>query len=151
MTSGRDRAAEWGPIGYALALAARAHRATLQEHLSRLGLHLGQELVIVDLSENPDSTQTALVERLGVEQPTVAKTITRMERAGFLQRSNDERDRRVTRLRLTALGQGVVEDVTAAWAAADATAVARLTERQQRTLASLLHKVDHQPHNEELH
>ncbi len=138
MTTGRERAAEIGPLGYALAHAARAHRATLQAHLARLGLHLGQELVIVDLSENPESTQAELVERLGVEQPTVAKTIARMERAGFVQRSSDVRDRRATRIGLTDLGRRVVDQIAEAWAAADAAAAHGLTEPQRRTLLSLL-------------
>jgi hypothetical protein len=63
---GRARAAAVDPVGIALVAAARSHRAVLQRELAAIGLHLGQELVIVD--------------RLCVEQPTVAKTIARLAR-----------------------------------------------------------------------
>jgi DNA-binding MarR family transcriptional regulator len=141
MSGGRERAAAAGPIGYALARAARAHRVALQSHLAALGLYPGQELVIVDLAENPDSTQGDLVTRLGVEQPTIAKTIARMERTGFLGRHRDGNDRRVVRLRLTSLGESVVDSVVDAWVAADAAAVDGLTERQRQTLVSLLDRL----------
>src|SRR4029450_6667967 len=71
--SGREVARKAGPIGYALAHAARAHRADLQRRLTLLGLHLGQELIVVDLHQHPGSTQAELVERIGIEQPTIAK------------------------------------------------------------------------------
>jgi MarR family transcriptional regulator, organic hydroperoxide resistance regulator len=134
-------AAEVGPIGYALATAARAHARELQRRLAVFGLHLGQELVIVDLFHNPSATQAELVERLGIEQPTVAKTLSRMERAGFIRRVTDERDRRAIRVSLTAAGERFVADVIAAWAAADRYAATRLTNRERALLVRLLSQV----------
>jgi DNA-binding MarR family transcriptional regulator len=141
--SGRARAAASGPIGYALATAARAHRRVLQAELAKLGLYLGQELVIVDLAEHPDSTQAELVERLGVEQPTVAKTIARMERSGFLTRSADPGDRRQIRIRLTGAGEKLVHRITEAWASADQLACPTLSGNERRTLVRLLQKLAH--------
>lgn len=106
--------------------------------MAELGLHLGQEILIVDLHHNPDTTQAELVQRMGFEQPTIAKAITRMERAGFVRRSPDPADRRVTRLRLTERGEDAVDAVTAAWAETEAQATAGLTEAEARQLVRLL-------------
>ncbi|WP_433356528.1 MarR family winged helix-turn-helix transcriptional regulator [Microtetraspora malaysiensis] len=149
MTTGRQIAADSGPVGYALAHAARAHRAVLQRRMAQLGLHLGQELLIVDIHHNPDTTQAELVQRIGFEQPTIAKALTRMERTGFIQRTADPGDRRVTRLRLTARGEAVVDAVTAAWAETDAQATAGLNDEEAEQLIRLLTTVRHnlqQPH-----
>jgi DNA-binding MarR family transcriptional regulator len=106
--------------------------------MAQLGLHLGQELLVVDLHHNPDTTQAELVQRIGFEQPTIAKALTRMERAGFVQRTADPGDRRVTRLRLTDAGEAVVDAVMAAWAEADAQATAGLTSQEAEQLIRLL-------------
>jgi DNA-binding MarR family transcriptional regulator len=141
MTSGREVAAATGPVGYALAMATRAHRVELQHRMAQLGLHLGQELLIVDIHQHPDTTQAELVGRIGMEQPTIAKATTRMERTGFLERIPDPRDRRVIRLRLTEQGQAVVEAILAAWADLDAVATNGLTQSETAQLTRLLHKI----------
>ncbi|MGI5488387.1 MarR family winged helix-turn-helix transcriptional regulator [Microtetraspora malaysiensis] len=149
MTTGRQIAADSGPVGYALAHAARAHRAVLQRRMAQLGLHLGQELLIVDIHHSPDTTQAELVQRIGFEQPTIAKALTRMERTGFIQRTADPGDRRVTRLRLTERGEAVVDAVTAAWAETDAQATAGLNAEEAEQVIRLLTTVRHnlqQPH-----
>lgn len=149
MTTGRQIAADNGPVGYAIARATRAHRAVLQRRMAQLGLHLGQELLIVDIGHNPDTTQAELVQRIGLEQPTIAKALTRMERTGFIQRTADPGDRRVTRLRLTERGESVVDAVTAAWAETDAQTTAGLTDEEAKQLIRLLTAVRRnleQPH-----
>jgi DNA-binding MarR family transcriptional regulator len=61
-----------------------------------------------------------------------------MERTGFVQRTTDPSDRRVTRLRLTERGEAVVEAVTAAWAQMEGQATAGLTDDEARQLIRLL-------------
>lgn len=141
MTSGRERAELAGPIGYTLAVASRTHRAELQQRLSEIGLYLGQELLIVDLDANPGSTQAELVDRLRVEQPTVAKTLARLERAGFVTRADDPHDRRINRVHLTEGGRAAVSRIAAAWADADAAVSGLLTEKERHTLVRLLDKL----------
>jgi MarR family transcriptional regulator, organic hydroperoxide resistance regulator len=139
--TGREIARRAGPVGYALAQAVRAHKTDLQRRLGLLDLHLGQELILVDLHEHPGSTQAELVERIGIEQPTIAKATSRMERSGFLERTRDQSDRRVTRLRLTGRGEQVVEAVVTAWQAADVSVAGQLSEAKRRQLIDLLHEI----------
>lgn len=141
MTTGREIAAKTGPVGYALAGATRAHRFEMQRQMAKLGLHLGQELLIADLHQHPGTTQAELVGRIGMEQPTIAKAVTRMERSGFVERLADPGDRRVTRLRLTEQGEAVVQAVVAAWADVESRAVAGLTPADADQLTRLLNTV----------
>lgn len=138
MTTGRQVAARIGPVSYALADAARAHRLVLQARLAALGLHLGQELLLVDLHGHPDTTGGQLAERLQVEQPTVAKAIARMERSGFVERHPDGHDHRIVRLRLTARGEGAVAAVLEAWASVEAIATSRLARVEAERFVALL-------------
>jgi MarR family transcriptional regulator, organic hydroperoxide resistance regulator len=138
MTTGRQVAARIGPVSYALANAARAHRSVLQRRLAALGLHLGQELLLVDLHHHPDTTGGQLAERLEVEQPTVAKAIARMERSGFIERHPDEHDHRIVRLRLTTRGEAAVAGVLEAWAGVEAVATSGLDPAEAERFVALL-------------
>ncbi|AWZ05798.1 MarR family transcriptional regulator [Streptomyces sp. ICC1] len=113
----------------------------MQVRVGPLGLYLGRDLLLVDVHRHPGTTRAELVKRLGFEQPTIAKAITRMERTGFVERAADPGDRRVTRLRLTAQGEAVVQDVIDAWADADRASTTGLTDAETRELTRLLHKI----------
>jgi DNA-binding MarR family transcriptional regulator len=141
MTSAREIAAASGPLGYAIAQVAHAHRLALVSRLGALDLHPGQELIVVDLHENPESTQAELVKRLGVDQSTVAKALARMERAGIVTRSRSDTDARVVRSRLTPRGKGLVENVLATWSELDRTVAGGLTPEEATHLVELLDKV----------
>jgi DNA-binding MarR family transcriptional regulator len=141
VSSGREIAAAVGPLGHALAQVAHLHRLELVSRLGELGLHPGQELIVVDLDANPGSTQAELVGRLGVEQATVAKALGRMERAGVIGRSRDDVDARVVRATLTPRGRALVGPVTELWAELDRTFAAGLTADETTHLADLLAKV----------
>jgi DNA-binding MarR family transcriptional regulator len=138
--TGREVAAEAGPFGYALAQAVWAHREDLQRRMAALGLHLGQELLLVDLHQHPGTTQADLVRRIGMEQPTIANSVSRMERAGFIRRESDPKDRRITRLSLTPQGESAVEGVVTGWVEADRVATAGMRQSEIDELVRLLYR-----------
>jgi DNA-binding MarR family transcriptional regulator len=140
-TSARATAAATGPVCYALAQTVRIHRATLMHQLAQLGLHPGQELMLVDIHQNQGTTQAELVARLGIEQPTVAKALTRMERTGFVERLPDPDDRRLTRLRLTGSGRAAIPAVLTAWAEVERRTTGGLTESEAGELIRLLNRI----------
>jgi DNA-binding MarR family transcriptional regulator len=140
VTTGRAVAAATSPISYALAVLARAHRNVLQARLAELGLHLGQELLVVELHANPGSTQGELGERLEIQQPTVAKALLRMERSGFVSRRPDPANHRIVRLDLTPKGQAAVDRVLKVWSDVEHLTVEPLTEPERSHLLGLLDK-----------
>jgi DNA-binding MarR family transcriptional regulator len=139
--SGREIAQATGPASYALAMAAKAGRAALTHGLARLGLHPGQELIAVDLHEHAGSTQAELVDRIGIEQPTIARAIDRMQRRGFVLRKRDAADRRRISLSLTEKGEAVVDRVLATWSELDEVSTAGMTSTERETLIDLLTRV----------
>ena len=51
-------------------------------------------------------TQAQLARRVAIEQPTMVRTIDRMERDGLVTRTPDPNDRRASRITLTDRGLG---------------------------------------------
>ncbi|MBX9719393.1 MAG: MarR family transcriptional regulator, partial [Microbacteriaceae bacterium] len=72
--------------------AARAHRRRAAAALAPLGLHPGQELLLSILAKRGSATQVQLARILGVEPPTIAKMVGRLEAAGVAERAADPRD-----------------------------------------------------------
>ena len=65
---------------------ARLYARALDRRLRRLGISSGQAPVILALEAGDALSQKALTEIAAVEQPTMAATLSRMERDGLITR-----------------------------------------------------------------
>ena len=125
-------------LGYSLARAQRAHRAHVAGSLAPLGLHVGQEVLLAVLWAADGLPQAELAARLGVERPTVTRTLDRLQRAGLLERHRDPNDGRVWRVCLTERGRALQAPVEACWAAAEREMLAGLGPSECAELRRLL-------------
>ena len=80
---------------------ARLFAAGLQRRVAPLGLAPAQFMVLLELWQDDGLTQRDLVERLDVEQATMANTLARMVRDGLVTRMPHLADRRAQIVRLT--------------------------------------------------
>ena len=105
-----------GPVSDALFSLARAHRGRAAQLLRELGLHPGQELLLMQLLDRDGQTQSELLESVGLDHSTVSKSLRRMQEAGLLTREPTEQDRRVLRVTLTPAGRAMREPLERMWA-----------------------------------
>lgn len=124
-----------------LAKVCRSHRAGVGELLAKVGLHVGQEMVLIELWEQDGLRGGELAARLGVEPPTITKTIRRLENCGFLERRQDPDDARSFRVFLTEEGRALEEPVARCWERVEEKTLAALNVEEQRVLHGLLTKV----------
>jgi DNA-binding MarR family transcriptional regulator len=68
--------------GFALAKACRAHRVNVGAALAGIGLHVGQEMVLLELWKEDGLKGGELAARLRVEPPTVTRMLQRLEGCG---------------------------------------------------------------------
>jgi DNA-binding MarR family transcriptional regulator len=106
-------------LTYALIIAMKTKRNRMAAAMAPLGVHVGQEFLLNALWREDGLTQSELIARLGVEPPTVTKTVQRLERAGFLRRSPDSDRPRVSRVWLTDAGKALREPIERIWAEMD--------------------------------
>ncbi|RJL30972.1 MarR family winged helix-turn-helix transcriptional regulator [Bailinhaonella thermotolerans] len=125
-------------VSYQLIRLLKAHRQRLAEDLAGLGLHVGQEMLLARLWERDGLSQSELVARLGVEPPTVTKTLQRLERAGFVRREPDPGNRRVSRVYLTERGRELRGPVERAWNRMDDAMLAGLDGPEREALRAML-------------
>jgi DNA-binding MarR family transcriptional regulator len=128
-------------ISYLMVQVCRAHRNQASVVLAELGLHIGQEILLMHLWENDGLIQSELALLMEVEPPTLTKMLHRMEKVGLLERRRDEQDARSCRIYLTDKGRSLFEPVTHAWNVLESRVLTDLTIEEQLLFRRLLLQV----------
>jgi DNA-binding MarR family transcriptional regulator len=89
---------------------ARSVTRALQSRAVRLGFSPGQFPVLLELWEEEGLTQRQLLDRVDVEQATMANTLARMERDGLIERRVHPRDKRAQQIFLTEKARAMREE-----------------------------------------
>lgn len=129
-------------VSFRLARVCRAHRNLAAVMLDPLGLHPGQDLIMVELWVEEGHTQSRLAERVGVDVSTMTKALQRLERYGFVRRCQDAEDSRVSRVFLTDQGRALEPTITAEFAGIEERTLAGLTADERALLSSLLERME---------
>jgi DNA-binding MarR family transcriptional regulator len=98
---------------------ARVFSRSLQKRASTLGFSPGQFPVLLELWQEDGLTQKQLLDKLEVEQATLANTLARMERDGLIARTPHPSDKRAQIITLTELGRSLETSAVDAAAEAD--------------------------------
>ncbi|HZC18254.1 MAG TPA: MarR family transcriptional regulator [Rubrobacteraceae bacterium] len=138
--AGNARAVE-ETTGYLLAKVCRAHRGSIGALLSGVGLHVGQEMVLLELCKEDGLKGGELADRLGVEPPTVTRMIRRMESCGFVERRPDPSDARSFRVHLTDKGRSLEEPVARIWEEVEEKTLQGISPEEALVLRRLLARI----------
>ena len=101
-------------VGFWVCLTSQAMRRRLNERLEEGNITLRQWEVLAALAVNPELSQCQLADVMGIEPPTLAGVINRMERDGWLVRQPHADDRRRRRLVPTAQAEAIWQ-TTSRW------------------------------------
>lgn len=74
-------------------------------------IHPAQVSLLMMLSGKDGMSQKELVTQLKVRPPTVTVMLQRMERAGFVERRQDEKDQRMSRIYMTEKGNQTIQEI----------------------------------------
>jgi len=99
---------------YLANLLAKGASRALQARADGSGLAPGQFPVLLELWSGDGLTQRELLDRLDIEQATMANTLARMERDGLVSRRKHPKDKRAQLIYLTARGKALRETAMAA-------------------------------------
>ena len=128
-------------IGFQLLQVHKVHRQRAEAALSKLGVHTGQEMILLQLWLEEGIPQSQLAASMEVEPPTATKMLQRMERARLIERRPDPEDARVSRVYLTERGRALEQPVLDVWKQLEVQTVAGLSLTEQTLLHRLLMQV----------
>lgn len=126
-------------LGYLSAQLARLLSNQLREGLTPLGLLPAQFTALIEISAAEGMTQKELVNRLGLEQPGVARTLSGLEAMGWIERQS--KGGRSQGLYLTGRARAALPRAAQIAEAIDRRALAELTRTERANLLDQLEEL----------
>ncbi|GAB3830636.1 MarR family winged helix-turn-helix transcriptional regulator [Dactylosporangium cerinum] len=102
-------------LNQAIRLLSLRHRARAAALLTPLGLHPGQETLLLELARTGPMIQAQLSEALGCEPPSVTLMTRKLEASGHIRREPAPTDKRASVVVLTDRGRALVEELKQLW------------------------------------
>ncbi|EPY02460.1 transcriptional regulator SlyA [Magnetospirillum fulvum] len=126
-------------FGFDLARLARLWRARLDERLAPLGLTQAKWTILLHLSKaDGHLPQRELVERVGVEGPTLVRVLDGLERLGLLERRDCPTDRRSKIIHLTSAATPLIGEIATIAAILRAEALSEIDDAELELCQSLI-------------
>jgi len=104
-------------INQAIRMLSLRHRARAAALLAPLGLHPGQEALLLELARTGPMIQAQLSEALGCEPPSVTLMTRKLEASGHVRRKPAPSDKRASIVELTGSGEALAAQVRQLWCA----------------------------------
>lgn len=137
----RADAVKGAPIAFGIFALSRAFHGWGSEMLFELGLHPGQELILMQLYDRDGQTQTELQQALGLDHSTISRAIKRMEQSDLVARAASGNDRRAKEVWLTDKGAALRKPLEELWGSLERCAVEAIPPSRRaefmRTIAKL--------------
>ncbi|WP_232551372.1 MarR family winged helix-turn-helix transcriptional regulator [Klebsiella michiganensis] len=97
------------PMGMRMAMVVRQWRAIIDSAITNTGLTQSSWTVLMQLHQLGDNVSVSeLAEVQGIELPPLMRTLTQLEKQGYLLRSTSPYDKRIRLLTLTAEGRAIL-------------------------------------------
>jgi DNA-binding MarR family transcriptional regulator len=114
------------------------HRALADALLAPLGLHTGQEVLLLELAAKGPRSQSQLAVSSGCEPPTITGSVRKLEAAGLVVRRPSRTDGRVTIVELSNQGQALMPALKKAWQRLAEQTITGLTSTSLHQLTDVL-------------
>jgi DNA-binding MarR family transcriptional regulator len=125
-------------VNQGIRLLSLRHRARAAALLAPLGLHPGQEALLLELARTGPMIQAQLSEALGCEPPSVTLMTRKLEAAGHIRRTPAPSDKRASLVELTDSGRALAEQVKQLWRTLAEETVAGLSAETVAELPGIL-------------
>ncbi|MFT0802978.1 MarR family transcriptional regulator [Bacillus swezeyi] len=124
-----------------IGMIARALDSISNIEFKEHDLTKGQYLYLVRICENPGIIQEKLAEMIKVDRTTAARAIKKLEMKGFIERKDDEHNKKIKKLFPTEKGKKVFPFIKRENDHSNRVALEGLSEREVETIFNLLQRV----------
>jgi DNA-binding MarR family transcriptional regulator len=135
------KACNKGIVFQLISLAVK-HKRIMQHYLDETGVYHAQHRLLMVISHNRNASQIDIARSMNVSAATIAVSLKKLERGGYIKRVVDKGDNRLNQITITEKGNRVVEHSKQIFESTDRKVLEGLTEEEKRTLAVLLGKLD---------
>ncbi|HHD7488535.1 TPA: MarR family winged helix-turn-helix transcriptional regulator [Klebsiella oxytoca] len=130
------------PMGMRMAMVVRQWRAIIDSAITDTGLTQSSWTVLMQLHQLGDNVSVSeLAEVQGIELPPLMRTLTQLEKQGYLLRSTSPYDKRIRLLTLTAEGRAILENLNRVIEAYQQRVTETLPEAQLAAFSATLNQI----------
>ncbi|NTJ66693.1 MarR family transcriptional regulator [Agrobacterium rhizogenes] len=126
---------------YLASQMAKGFARSLQQRAAKLGFSPGQFPILLELWSEDGLTQKQLLERVDIEQATMANTLSRMERDGLVERRPHPSDKRAQLIFLTSKATAMQAEAIEAAMAADTDLLKDFRQFERELLLEYIRRV----------
>ncbi len=130
-------------FGYCFTKTAIKMRKVFSDELATLGVQLPQQGLMVILSKAGPMNQISLGEEMGIDKATMVKLIDQLEKASYVRRTADPKDRRVKIVEITPKGRALLPKMKAVRESVESKFLSALTKTEAAELKRLILKLAH--------
>ncbi|NVK55384.1 MAG: transcriptional regulator SlyA [Alteromonadaceae bacterium] len=129
-------------IGWMLSRAAFSWRHAVDHYMADLGLTQTRWIAMLHLERLGEGcTQKELAATIGIEQPSLLRTLNQLEESGLIERRSCNEDARRRLLWFTVKGKSLLEDVATQAQFGRQQMLQGLNSEQRQQLSGLLEKI----------
>lgn len=88
----------------------RIQRSVIERQLGKTGVYRSQHQILMFVADSPNVSQKDIAAKYEVSTATIAVSLKKLEKGGYIRRIVDEKDNRVNQICITEKGKKVVED-----------------------------------------
>lgn len=88
----------------------RLHRAVLERQLNKTGVYRSQHQILMFIARTPNSSQKDIANMFHVSTATIAVSLKKLEKGGYIKRIVDQEDNRFNKICITDKGSEIVEN-----------------------------------------
>lgn len=87
----------------------KLHRIILERQLNKTGVYRSQHQILLYIAKNPNVSQKEIAKLHGVSTATIAVSLKKLEKGGYIRRIVDQEDNRFNQICITDKGSDVAE------------------------------------------
>ncbi|SHI66767.1 MarR family winged helix-turn-helix transcriptional regulator [Lutispora thermophila] len=129
-------------IIYQLINFAIKHKKIMQNYLDETGVYQAQHRLLMEIFHNQNASQNHIVKSMDVSAATIAVSLKKLEKGGYIKKEMDEVDNRLNKITITEKGKKVVEQSKQIFDSVDGRVFEGFTEEEKLTLFLLLQKLN---------
>ena len=118
------------------------HRKIMMHYLDETGVYQSQHRLLMEIARNPYASQKEIAGTMDISTATVAVSLKKLEKGGYISREVDEADNRINKITITEKGNRVVEQSRQIFAKTEQKVFEGFTREEKLTLSTLLQKLD---------
>ena len=119
----------------------RLHRSVIEHQLEGTGVYRSQHQILMYVSNNPNVSQKDLAKMYGVSGATIAVSLKKLEKCGYIKRMVDQDDNRCNQICITEKGRKVVEESILIFQRLESCMFEGFSEHDMNVLGNLLDRI----------